>query len=39
MTIRSGSAVHVQTDGDFWPGLFPATCELSPQRVRILLPR
>lgn len=38
MTIHAGSPVDVQTDGDFWPGVFPATCQLSPHRIRVLVP-
>jgi diacylglycerol kinase family enzyme len=38
LTIRAHDGLHVQTDGDPWRGELPATCELSPQRIQVLIP-
>ena len=38
MTIRAQAGLHLQTDGDPWKGALPATCELSSQRIQVLIP-
>jgi len=38
MTIRAQEGLHLQTDGDPWKGSLPATCQLSPQRIQVLIP-
>ena len=39
MTIRPSPGLHLQTDGDPWPGALPATCRLAPEQIQVLFPR
>ena len=38
MTISDSPGVHVQTDGDAWPGALPATCRLASEQIQVLIP-
>ena len=38
LTIRPSPGLHLQTDGDPWMGVLPATCRLATDRIQVLLP-
>lgn len=38
MTVAAREGLHLQADGDPWNGALPAACELSPQRIEVLIP-